>query len=422
MDNLLSTKKTVVDYLNENMPKNPEELYSILYTFGLDGLHAQDVLDIFTNNYGESKEVANAMLLEYKEYYRAKTLEKEKEQKEKDREALLEEIRLEMDTVSSNPEQFKKLDIEQFVDKWQRKVKPAAPIPKIVSFLDCEPEERKIILTVGYIHVPKGVTCCVHAQGGTGKSLLMQRIIMASGVRACYISGEDSAGRMASLLQPYKRMYSSNNADFVHFDNQNMDGVIEFISTSDYELYVIDPLSSFCTGDKWSRVETENGVAAELLRIFNGITAKMGKTIIYTHHEAKSTGDIRTAARGSSALVDNARMGISINRLSERFRKPHSSRSNKYEEQEEHMRSVRLFQRELHAQLKETGHIQFRNQEMIGVIEMICHKNNYGKVGDKADFIFTANIGRSGLNVVPASDYQIEIRTAINESFYRKMQ
>lgn len=420
MQDVLNNKKAVIEYINSNLPSSPEELYRIIYTFGLDGSDVEDILDIFTHHYGETKEVAQKMVVEYREFYRVKKLEEKKYQKEREREEMLEEIRLEMDTVSSNPEQFKKLDIERFVEKWQQKVKPAAPIPKIINFLECEPEAREIILSIGYINVPKGVTCCVHAQGGTGKSLLMQRVIMASGIRACYISGEDSAGRMASLLQPYKRMYSSNNADFVHFDNQNMDGVLEFISTSEYQLYVIDPLSSFCTGDKWSRVETENGVAAELLRLFNGITAKSGKTIIYTHHEAKSSGDIRTAARGSSALVDNARMGISINRMSERYKKPHSSKSNRYEEQEEHARNIRMFQRELHSQLKRTNHLHFRNQEMIGVIEMVCHKNNYGKVGDKAEFIFTANMGRSGLNVVPAGDYQIEINTAVNESFRRQ--
>jgi hypothetical protein len=182
-------------------------------------------------------------------------------------------------------------------------------------------------------------------------------------------------------------------------------------------LYVIDPLSSFCTGEKWGRVETENGVASELLRIFNGITATTGKTIIYTHHEAKSSNDIRTAARGSSALVDNARMGISINRLSERYRKPHSAKKTKYEEQETHMSNVKSFQRALARQLSKRPQSVFRNQEMIGVIEMVCHKNNYGNVGDVAQFILTANAGRPGLNVVPAKDLQFEIREAVSESF-----
>jgi hypothetical protein len=245
----------------------------------------------------------------------------------------------------------------------------------------------------------------------------MQRVIMASGLKACYISGEDSQGLMANLLQPYKRFYSNNNADFVHFDNQDIGGVLDFVEDSEYELYVIDPLSSFCTGEKWGRVETENGVASELLRIMNGITAKTGKTIIYTHHEAKSTNDIRTAARGSSALVDNARMGISINRMSERYRKPHSQKKTKYQEQEEHTSSVKAFQRALARHIGKQPQSVFKNQEIVGIVEMVCHKNNYGNVGDMAQFILTANMGRSGLNVVPAGNLQIEIRESIEDSF-----
>ena len=417
MSDSTSKKITILSHLKNNIPESPAQLYQILYTFKFEDSDMKDIIDIFCNYYDNDLDVANKMLIEYREYARGKQRTEMLEQKEADRLEALEDLRLEMASVSNNPEQFKKLDIEKYVGLWQQKVKPSAPIPKIVDFMECEPVAIEIALSIGYIQIPKGITCCVHAPGGAGKSILMQRVIMASGIKACYISGEDSAGMMANMLQPYRYRYTCNNADFVHFDNQNIDGVIEFIEYSEYQMYIIDPLSSFCTGDHWGRVETENGVASELLRIFNGITAKSGKTIIYTHHEAKSSNDIRTAARGSSALIDNARMGISINRLSERYRKPHSAKKNKYEEAEEHTSRVKSFQRALSRSLAKQPQKIFRNQEMIGVVEMIVHKNNYGQVGDKADFILTANMGRPGLNVVPAKDLQPEIREAVNESF-----
>jgi archaellum biogenesis ATPase FlaH len=360
------------------------------------------------------------MLLEYKEYFRKKKAIEEMEQKEQEDLDRLEELREEMINISHDPLNFKNNDILKYIEDWTNKIKPIAPIPKINNFMECEPIALETILKVGYIQIPKGITCCVHAPGGAGKSVLMQRVIMASGLHACYISGEDSAGIMASMLQPYKTFYSANNADFVHFDNQNIDGVLDFLRTSEYELYVIDPLSSFCTGDKWGRVETENGVASELLRIFNGITAKTGKTIIYTHHEAKSSNDIRTAARGSSALVDNARMGISLNRISERYRPAHKTNKNRYEEQEDHMRNVKTFQRSLFRYLQQHNRREFANQEIVGVIEMTCHKNNYGNVGDKAEFILTSAVGKQGLNVVPAGMFGMDIRSAIGESFIKR--
>ncbi len=417
MTEIIERKESVIEYLNKNIPESPEQLFDILYTFGFDDIGVQDVLDIFCHHYGNDPEVSRKMMLEYREFYRGKKVIEDREQKELDRLDALEELRLEISSVCQNPEQFKQLDIPSYVDSWSQKVKPTAPIPKIHNFLDCAPAVLETILTVGYIQIPKGITCCIHAPGGAGKSILMQRVIMASGLKACYISGEDSAGIMAIMLEPYKKFYTSNNADFVHFDNQNLDGILDFIQSSEYDLYVIDPLSSFCTGDKWGRVETENGVASELLRLFNGITAKTGKTIIYTHHEAKSSGDIRTAARGSSALVDNARMGISINRLSERYRKPHSAKLNRHEEQETHMRNVKQFQRALLRNLSQKRFSVLKSQEIVGVIEMVCHKNNYGNVGDKADFLLTAQVGRQGLNVVPAKDFLLEIREAVTSAF-----
>ncbi len=417
MTNDADRKSALIEHLNKNIPDSPEQLFEIIYTFGFDDTSVQDVLDIFCHHYGNDTEVSRNMLFEYRDFYRKKKSIEEREQKELDRLEELEALRLEMAQVSDNQEQFKRLDIPSFVDRWSQKVKPTAPIPKIHNFLDCVPVALQTILTIGYIQIPKSITCCIHAPGGAGKSILMQRVIMASGLRACYISGEDSAGLMATMLEPYKKFYTNNNADFAHFDNQNLDGILEFVKTSDYELYVIDPLSSFCTGDHWGIVETDNGTASELLRLFNGITAKTGKTIIYTHHEAKSSGDIRTAARGSSALVDNARMGISINRLSERYRKPHSSKKNRHEEQEIHIKNVKQFQKALLKNLADKKNSVLRNQEIVGVIEMVCHKNNYGNVGDKAEFILTAQIGRQGLNVVPARNLQWEIDMAVSEAF-----
>jgi RecA-family ATPase len=68
--------------------------------------------------------------------------------------------------------------------------------------------------------------------------------------------------------------------------------------------------------------ENNNGAMSELLSILETICNQTGTTILLLHHQNKSAinekSNIQTAMRGASALVDNARLVINLNILSEK--------------------------------------------------------------------------------------------------------
>lgn len=88
-------------------------------------------------------------------------------------------------------------------------------------------------------------------------------------------------------------------------DDQHLSAVVEYCQG--VRLVVFDTLSRF-----HSRDENDNGAMSGLISRMEYIAAQTGAAVLYLHHTSKASalqgqGDMQQAARGASALVDNAR-------------------------------------------------------------------------------------------------------------------
>jgi RecA-family ATPase len=67
--------------------------------------------------------------------------------------------------------------------------------------------------------------------------------------------------------------------------------------------------------------ENDNGLMSEILKVLESIANKTGTSFLLLHHQNKSAinkkNNDQTAMRGASALVDNSRLTINLNTLSE---------------------------------------------------------------------------------------------------------
>lgn len=84
----------------------------------------------------------------------------------------------------------------------------------------------------------------------------------------------------------------------------------------DKRLLIVDTFRRFFDGD-----ENSSGDVSEALKVFEAIADKTGCAILLTHHTNKSgsigeKNDEQTSARGSSAIIDNARYQISLAKMS----------------------------------------------------------------------------------------------------------
>ena len=108
-------------------------------------------------------------------------------------------------------------------------------------------------------------------------------------------------------------------------DDRHLARVIEFCT--DARLIVIDTLSRIHQLD-----ENSNGDMAHLVATLEHLAATTGASVLYLHHVSKASamqgqGDQQQAARGASALVDNARWCGYVARMSEDEAKRLSERS-----------------------------------------------------------------------------------------------
>lgn len=81
-------------------------------------------------------------------------------------------------------------------------------------------------------------------------------------------------------------------------------------------LLIVDTFRRFFDGD-----ENSSGDVSEALKVFEAIADRTGCAILLTHHTNKSgsigeKNDEQTSARGSSAIIDNARYQISLAKMS----------------------------------------------------------------------------------------------------------
>ncbi|MFT6551219.1 MAG: RecA-family ATPase [Zhongshania marina] len=99
-------------------------------------------------------------------------------------------------------------------------------------------------------------------------------------------------------------------------DSRHLGRVIEFCSGA--RLVVLDTLSRFHTLD-----ENSNGDMAQLVSTLEQIATQTGAAILYLHHVSKGSArdgqaDQQQAARGASALIDNARWCGFVSKMTER--------------------------------------------------------------------------------------------------------
>ena len=97
-------------------------------------------------------------------------------------------------------------------------------------------------------------------------------------------------------------------------DESHLSRVIEVCT--DARLLVLDTLSRIHTLD-----ENDNGQMARLVSQLEHIAAQTGCAVLFLHHVSKASarerGDEQQAARGASALVDNARWSGYLTQMSE---------------------------------------------------------------------------------------------------------
>lgn len=169
--------------------------------------------------------------------------------------------------------------------------------------------------------------------GGTGKSMLAMQIgcdvargkgtsiVGAVGAgKVLYISAEDLAVVLHHRCHKIGSMYSTDERSQIaanltlmslvgrRCDIQNTDWINALYPyMSETKLIVIDTLSRVHTED-----ENNNGQMAGLLSLLEALASNTGAAIMFLHHTSKMSalqgqGEMQQAARGASALIDNAR-------------------------------------------------------------------------------------------------------------------
>lgn len=181
-----------------------------------------------------------------------------------------------------------------------------------------------------------GTVGAVVAPGGTGKSFWALEAAMAV---ACGIKGGDllglapmHSGRAVYLAveDPETVLQHRVHSIGTHLDPAAQDAIAERLSVfpmlgqavdiqdpetleilveycSDARLVILDTLSRIHTGD-----ENSNGEMAQLIGTLEYLAAKSGAAVVFVHHTSKGSAkggqiDQQHAARGASALIDNAR-------------------------------------------------------------------------------------------------------------------
>lgn len=217
----------------------------------------------------------------------------------------------------------------------------AEPIDIMAAFTE-EPPELDFVLP-GFL---AGTVGALVAPGATGKSYwaLEMAMTIATGYQinplgidqrihrggdVLYVAGEDPEvvirRRLNSIGQHIDPLSRQDVADALQIrcttglgfdvmtDGQELIDIVmppelqEEVGDSDYRLIILDTLSRIHTLD-----ENSNGDMSKLLGRLEGIARSTGASVLVLHHTSKSAArdgqlDAQQAARGASALIDNAR-------------------------------------------------------------------------------------------------------------------
>jgi len=211
----------------------------------------------------------------------------------------------------------------------------------IIKSYERKPEPLKFVLP-GFL---TGTVGTLFSTGGSGKSMFALQACMAiacdqpggdllnlqpeSNGRVYYMSSEETAhvldNRLHDITQhmPWQAVHAIQD----RLELQPMYGLRTDLGNDDHLRRIIDYAygARLIVLDTISRMhrmdENSNGDMADLITRLEKIAADTGAAVLYIHHANKASSregsdTEQHASRGASALVDNARWGASIRRMS----------------------------------------------------------------------------------------------------------
>ena len=155
--------------------------------------------------------------------------------------------------------------------------------------------------------------------GGTGRVVYLAAedptIILQHRLRAIYL-GKGLSADDAHTAQERIDLLSVVGKGLDIGDDEQREGLIEYCVGA--RLIIVDTISRVHHMD-----ENSNGEMSQLLMMLEMIAGQTGAAILFLHHIAKAMGRAgdgadQHAARGASALTDNARMGSALSRMTAR--------------------------------------------------------------------------------------------------------
>jgi RecA-family ATPase len=166
------------------------------------------------------------------------------------------------------------------------------------------------------------------ACGVTGGDLLRLRPLHAG--RVVYLAGEDPELALIRRVHAIGQYFSKSVREAIAanlvlepiigkrlniMDDGHLDGIVAFCAGA--RLIVLDTLSRIHSLD-----ENKNGDMASLIATLEHVAVSTGASVLYLHHVSKGSAregqiDQQQAARGASALIDNARWCGFVAKMSE---------------------------------------------------------------------------------------------------------
>jgi RecA-family ATPase len=214
------------------------------------------------------------------------------------------------------------------------------PRVDILSAFTDEPPAQDFVIP-GFL---AGTVGALVSPGGTGKSFLALQIAaaiaspmptanttgfdIAGHGKVLYINLEDPMGEIHRRLHALGRRFDlvtrQSVADSLAISSRV--GIPSDVCSDEYgkklieaaqgmRLVVIDTLSRSHGGD-----ENDNGAMAQLIVRLETICRETGASVLFLHHTSKAAalnghGGMQQAARGASALIDNARFSANLSKM-----------------------------------------------------------------------------------------------------------
>ena len=229
-------------------------------------------------------------------------------------------------------------------------------------FLDEIPPERKLLLSSQEIDIPLGVVAILSGQGGVGKSMMALNLAIATAsqcpidtfesvepMRVLYLSGEDDKDEMhrrtrSILIKHFRR---DTGTDY-EYDLDHINPILSYLGIPDLTgkplrltekvldisetpvftqlmlavepfeqlgLIVIDTAIRFRGGS-----ENDSSDTSLFISLCERLAKKTGATVlVLTHTNKQAAGqNNQNTIRGSSALVDNARLVLSMRQMTDK--------------------------------------------------------------------------------------------------------